>query len=233
MIGMVLFIIVIRLYLISEKSTHLQQALTHIQDDAHDAIYILTSEIKKAGNIGCARLTSDFPVAAYREYTLTAENKRIVHDHELIIRYMDYPHASLLKITNHSLWVSNHAKFLEEDILVISDCKHAEMFQVAQIKMEENKQKLITTSPLKYHYEKNAEISRLQINRYFIDKTRRTYSDGSSIYALFVETKDHRKLELVANISAIQFTRDVQSGVNISLQVTSPPFKKQWYAYAA
>ncbi|OGT37499.1 MAG: hypothetical protein A3F11_02460 [Gammaproteobacteria bacterium RIFCSPHIGHO2_12_FULL_37_14] len=249
-LGLLLTELIFSIYITNQKNDLLQQALNDIQDNANNSISQLNSALHHAGNIGCGHLSENFPIVSYRDYSVSMSNKITGNDNALTIRFMDYS-TVLLKspMQDHStLYTSNETPFTPGDILIISNCNQAEIFQLASISSSATQQKLISQQPLHYLYQPYAEIGRLIINKYYIDKTNRRNPDGSSIYALYTENIFHQKSELVEGIHHMQVTysliennysidfhaRDIidwsmVAGVNIDLTLLSPPLIKHWY----
>lgn len=254
-IGLLIISILFAIYLSSMHSYRLQNALNQLQENAQTASHILTTEIHRAGYIGCARLTEDFPLIFYPPFTLTPQNKITSSPHnEMMVRHMSLPAAVLMEPLRNasSLQVSNHVHFTSGEILMISDCKKAEVFAVKEVEVVRGMQVIYPVRPLQYHYEKQAEVSQLSINTYFIANTKRTYLDGTPLYALFVRDNNQRKFELVEGIQQMTIRYTVKQdgnlielpaeqiakgstlvGVAIDLNLISPPVNKIWHLYAA
>lgn len=253
-IGLVIVSVILEIYLTTMRSYHLQSHLNQAQDNAKITIDILTTEIHRAGYIGCARLTADFPVASYSTYTLTPQNKiTSPHANEIVIQHMGLPAAVLLgPVENASiLSVSQHVNFKPGHILMIADCKHADIFQVKAVKDVRGTRTIYSTRPLHYHYAQYAEVGQLEINTYFTADTARKYLDGTPVYALYVKN-NQGTFELVEGIQRMTVRYAIRNGsrtvelpaneitdwtnvegVAIDLNVVSPPLKKIWHLYAA
>ncbi|SRR5579885_1135090 len=252
--GIVLLGIVFEVYLGCERSLALQAALMTIQDNAETAISILHSEIDRAGYIGCSLLTNDFPIADSTDYSLSAVNRLTGTDsNQITVRYQAFPGAELLASMqgNTSMIVNNQVQFSEGDILLISDCSRAEIFQVAKVSRQHHVQTIMPRVPLHYRYAANAELDRLEINRYFVANTGRTDRDGSPMYSLYREDIHHVKSELVEGVSDMRILYSVYKagaytdvpaasvtdwsqvkGVSIDLLVSGTQSKKTWHMYA-
>ncbi|MBX3709258.1 MAG: hypothetical protein KF702_05810 [Gammaproteobacteria bacterium] len=253
-IGILLIFVLLEMYLISQRSVKLQTAMIDIQDNAYAATAILTSEIQKAGTIGCGQLTEDFPVMSYLSYTINPKNKMIGNaSNEITVRYADYPNAVLNQsmTDNITLETSQHVHFSSGDVLIISNCQRAELFTVQQVKIKGAHQELIALSPLHHKYEKYSEISRFVVNTYYVAPTNRRNQDGTIIYALFVKDIKQRKSELVENINKMKITYSFMQaekleevsadkisdwskvvGVGIDLEVRADSLKKNKYMYS-
>jgi type IV pilus assembly protein PilW len=253
-IGLLLVSVLTEMYLVNQKSLRLQTALYDSQDNAKTAISILSAEIHQAGRIGCARLTSEFPMTSIHEYRLTPENKMTGNSfNEITVRYAAYPNA-FLKLSmqdEKTIHASSDIHFASGDILLISNCKRAEIFAVEEVKIKNGVQKIIPAFSLHNLYEKNSEVSRLIINKYYIAKTNRTHQDGTPVYSLFLQDIRHHKTELVAGVDSMRVAYSVNyagnwseveanqvtdwksvAGVAIDFDLNTPPIKKSWHMYA-
>lgn len=243
MVSMVLALLLIsfilEIYLASRKSQQFRAALNQVQNNANSAFSVLGTEIRRAGYIGCARLTKEFPVHAYGYYSLTPKNKLIVLDNnKFTVRYAGYPGVILKKIPEDdlTLYTSADIRFSSGDILIISDCKQAEIFQVDKTSLKNGLQKITVKYPLHYPFSPYAEISKLEINTYFIFKTNRKSRDGKPIFALYVADIKGRKMELVEGINSMKLKVDEGPslrGVAMDLEIVVAPVKKNGYGYAA
>lgn len=230
-IGLTLVSVLTEIYLVNQKSLRLQTALYAIQDNAKSAISILSKEIHQAGNIGCTKLSSDFPLIPFREYSV---NKITGTVNEIKLSYAEYPNAFLIQpmSNNKVLCVRNNIHFSKGDVLLISNCKRAEIFLVDKVRVKDEMQEITVAFPLHDSYEKNSEVSRLVMNKYFVAKTGRMHGDKTPVYALFLEDIHHRKLELVEDVNLMRITY-ADNSVAIDLNMDTPPIKKTWHMYVA
>ena len=243
-IGLLVISVLMEIYITCQKSLALETALNTIQDNAKTINFIFQSEINKAGNIGCARLTRDFPLISPQEYPFNIANKMISpEENKITIRYAEYPNNILLQATNsdNRIYINKMVFFKPGDILLISDCKKAEIVIAAQVKKIHDNLEITLTSPLHYRYEKYAEVSRYVSNTFY-----------SSENSLFLEDIHRHKSIILSGINhmKIQYTikngdliRDVPwneisdwrniLGIAIEYQLTSGSLKKNWYFYKA
>lgn len=253
-LSLLLLSFLLGIYLTSQHSYRLQAALNHIQDNAKTAIDILNSDIKKSGYIGCARLTVDFPMVSSVDYSLTPQNKLVGTHSEIIVRHAAFPSAELQETMHdaQTLDVSKETRFSAGDILLVSDCAHAEIFQAEAVSSSRASQKIIASHPLHHQFNQYAEVSCVEINKYFIAKTRRSNQDGSPVYSLFIEDISHHKTELVEGINRMQihyyFVQKGKlteisasqiddgskvAGIAINMELVSHPIKKTWYTFVS
>lgn len=230
-IGLLFISLIVQMYLTGQQSLKLETALNTIQDNAKTINSIFQTEIQQAGNIGCAKLTKDFPIISYGEYQLNSANKiSINQENQITIRYAEYPDNTLIEFmsSDNRIYINKAVTFNAGDILIISDCKKAEIFITEEVKINHGNQQIITKSPLHNRYEKFAEVSRLVINKFYLANS----SQGKK--SLYVENIHHQKSELVSGISQmqIQFTTNTL-GVAIAYVLTAGSLKKNWYFYSA
>src|SRR3990167_3722713 len=127
LIELSLFGVIISIYLMSQQSALL-------------ATSIITKDVKKAGYIGCARLTSHF-VLPYANYSLEPQTRLRGDAHSVTLAFASFPSASLLQpIHGTSLIVSESPLFKPNDIAILSDCKHAEIVNVISAYQRQAKQ---------------------------------------------------------------------------------------------
>lgn len=253
-LGLILVACLFEIYLANQHSFELQTALHKMQNVAKTALNLLESEVQKSGNIGCARLSNDFVVQSYGDYSITPANSLMGSTNEIIVRYAKFPSVSLIKKINDNVFmIENDVHFSQGDILLISTCQHAELVQIEHVANHKTMQTITTRNVLKYDYEQGAEVSQLVINRFFVAQTKRLHPNGKPVYALYVQDIGNHTSEIVEDISYIQIMYSVMirgvltdqkaenitdwenvKGINITLQVTSDVLQpKTWYAYAS
>lgn len=251
-LGLIIVGLLFTIYVASEKNNRIRSALSTIQDNETNAISLLNRGLHQAGYIGCAHLSDHFPVIPYQDYSIHSNNKLIGNENELTVRFMDYFTVILKDIRHSIIYTTNEVKFSAGDILIISNCRQAEIFEVHSNFITSFYQKIIPKYPLQLPFYGYAEIGRLIINRYFIAKTKRTDLYGHPIYALYVRDIHERKTELVEGVNQMQLTYLVKTnnrlmdvaansindwakvvGVNINLTLVSSSLKKHWYSDVA
>lgn len=252
-ITLLILSILLKIFMVSEQSYHLQLALNQIQNQQKKAIHILRDEIHQAGYIGCAKLTKSFPMKSNLSFSILPQNKLIGGDTSLTIRHASFPPVTLQKMLKDdvTLYVNNETKFTKNDVLIIADCHQAEIFKPANIIYLNKSQKIIASLPLKHQFTKYAEISRLEINTFFIAKTKRKNQRGEFINSLFKKNIRNKKIELVEGINELKFSYLLQvndqfflqkasrvndwhkvKGVEVEISAEFSPLKKTWYLYA-
>jgi hypothetical protein len=229
---------IFKIYYISQNSFRLQASLNQIQDNARTAIDILSSEIHQAGYIGCAKLTNDFP-AISSQYPFTIKNKLAMTSTTITVRHAGFENANLINtMLNASiLEVSDNVHFKKNNILIISDCKHAEIFTVKNIIYSSGTQKISPVSPLSYQFEQNAEIAHFEVNHFFVAATNQKDHYGKPVSALYVKKLQGNSIRVVDGIKSIHIEQTMNqhrgSAIRIDLEVVSTPLCKTWYSYVA
>lgn len=240
-----LLIILVQIYFETKNAQVLQAAITDVEFNASRTISILSSELKRAGHIGCAHLSQDFPLNSNN--FISANNIIVGKDNEIQIRYVDLPGVILKQISAGTLVASHEKEFKENDILMISDCHKAEVFTVKAVQATDSLQNITPNEPLKNVYDENAEIGRVVNNRYYLDNTDAGHS-------LFVEDIEHKKIVLVDHVDEISFlytipfgsqftdvkattvadwTRVVGVAADIKVSAASSELEKIWHMYVA
>lgn len=243
-IGFLLISGLTEIYLSASRATQLQKKLIDVQTSAQSVITILHDNIKHAGFIGCAALTSDFPIVSHVPFELLPQTKLVGGDNQITVRYADYPSANvIMPITNHSqIVVNNVERFKADDIMMISDCMHAEIAKVVAVSHQANKQVITLNAPLQYLFQPNADVSRLVENTFY-----RCHQSS-----LCVRDVNNIETELVENVRAINFMYSLWRenklvdlpasaitdwslvvGVTINLQMGTAELTKPWHDYVA
>lgn len=214
------------IYLAAVKNHLAETALQNIQQNSRVAFQLLNSAIRSAGFIGCARLQNDFQVKTTEAYTITPANRvQAYHGSEikpgtnaLTIRYASMINNTLLEAMHakNTLHVTATPKISVGEALLISNCLSAEIFSAQQVIVEsDNTQEIISSHDLSQLYDKNAELSELQINTFYVGRTDRKNVDGSTIYALYMKDITQRKTELVEGIDSLQIHYSVLENGNM------------------
>lgn len=254
------------IYLASAKNHLAEAALHNIQENIRVSSQILQSELRMAGNVGCAKLQNNFPVTTSQPYNMTYDNR--LHDYQgnevkvgtdaLTVRYAN-PLPAFLIETMHDLnniHIAASPKMAVGDMVVISDCETAEMFDIQALSTASDGTQFIETNKnLTKQYKENSEVSEFEMNTFYIGKTDRKSATGVAIYALYMEDRNFHKTELVEGVDAMQIRYTVfEQGnmrekssdevenwaqvVGVSLQLDFDslnffPLKKTAYTYVA
>ena len=232
-----------------ERRHQIINQLNEIKYTGQTAIDLLNSELHQAGYIGCQSLNKANPVISHVPETITLENRIVGYQNGVSVRHRSERSVQLLKkMHDYShMYVSYDIKFHSNELLMISDCQHAEIFKLAKVTSTGHGQQLTLVTPLTFLFDKTAEVGRLEINKFYLDKPKHP---NEQTYAIFLENIHHEKFELIDKIQQmklnylvlqkdqlIELTVDqvtdwsTVKGVTVELRLQQPNFKKTWYAY--
>jgi hypothetical protein len=220
------------IYLTAQTSFTTQSDLSQLQDNARIAASFLTHDIHLAGYIGCAKLTADFPLKNTTDFILNADNKISVNKDSITVRHADTAHDNLLApMSDYSiLQTAQDVKFFVDDILLIADCKSADIFKVKEIYRISGGQEIMAEKPLSNFYQMDAEVSKLEFNTYTAGNTGRLNNKNEPVYALYLNNT-----ELVEGVKELRAVLDQDKAkiTGISLLLTLMPASRQWRHYIA
>lgn len=210
---------IMEIYLATENNHLTLTALSSLQENGNIAIQLLSSDIRIAGYIGCAKLTPHFPLTTHVATSMTPENKienyqsvAIKEESDAItLRHASSENATLLQPMQSKsiLSITQKPKFHQNDNLIISDCKTAEIFSIKKIVASKDKRQIFTRQPLNTYFNAFAEVNLLKITTYFIGKTERHDATGAPIYALYKMDENFNKTELVEGIKNMKIDYDM------------------------
>lgn len=249
-IGVILMGILAQTFLSSQSSLRRLAGMARALDNAQTALHIIDSEVRMAGYIGCPRLSASFIVASNGEHPLTLQN-RIQGDglDAITVRHAQARNVLVLgeNARQGVLDVTNHVYFNANDIVLVSDCRHAEIARIKTVSRIHGMQEISFTQLLHYRYDKSAEISLFEQNRIFVGADRH----DNSKKALFVRDIHGSSHELVEGIANAKFLysipdaeglRDVQAAdvtdwsavaaVTLEIGLDTDTGYKTWHAYA-
>lgn len=248
-ISMIITSMLIEIYITMQRNYRLQIALNEMQGTAKKVMSIMSGNIKNAGNIGCARLSKDFPIVSYAPFSLFPNNKITGNSSEIMVMHAAYPEAKFIGLSNPSIMlIGTRMNVKAGFVFIISDCKHAEVFTVVNAVVVNQVTKLTINHALQYQYEKDAEVSMLEANKFFVAKTRRMYANGKPIYALYCTNIYGNKYELADGVTNIRFEYDISEppfhanqitdastviGVSIQMDLDVSPLEKTWFGYVS
>jgi len=207
MIAIALSMIVISLFstlLLTARHQQIVQAtLNELQENARTAFHILTTEISMAGYIGCPALSNDFPLLNHTTAPFTPQTSLSGTDNSFTVQHTEMPASTALS-TSPEIQVMSDVNYKPRDIMLITDCLHAEIFVVASIASHGDIQTLRPVTALQNNYDSLAEVGRLASNTYFIENN---YLVKKDIHG--------QKQFLVAGIKRMQIIYSAQIGDEI------------------
>jgi len=206
---------VLEIYLLAENTRHLQSNIITLQENAEIISLILKNNIKASSWFGCAKLTDDFPFKNHLPFLLNQKNHIVPYQSDQVKAGSDAVqiwHSSIRSDVilkkmqgNSALYISSGLRIVANDNLIISDCRTAEAFRVKEvIQMKDKVQKIIPAKPLDKIYEKNSEINKLEMEAFFIGKTKRFNEKHNAIYAFYSKDMSGKKTEWIENVSQMK-----------------------------
>lgn len=200
-----------------------QQLLQSHQRDANKLMLILSDEIAAAGHIGCPRVSASFTVIPYLDNSLTVMNALESEERSITLRYQSFPGATLLFANSHPsrLIADRKLQFHPNQIGIISDCLHAEIFQVKAVHQHHDSQVIDTMLPLHFSYLPFAELGHYIVHRYELQHSQLVRIDDNQ-----------RKNVLIEGIDDLQFSDD-GLGVSYHFVTKRQSSIKKWSGYAA
>jgi len=230
-LSLLILILLTSVYLMLAQQRQQQVDLIIVQDNLRTALQILRSDIQAAGYSGCARSYPDFSWGSTPILHLN-QTQTVVQ-----LWYRDYQADAVLELskqTNH-LEVSSEVKMNPNDMVLISDCRHAELFQVIHVSEKSGRQKLVSSLPLKYAYGEDAELGLMKLNTYSVEETGRHDAQGQSIRALYLSSTWGAKQELVEGIEKMTLRSVLndqgKQAVSLQLEARQGKLHKRVFAF--
>ena len=233
MLSLLLIAMLTKIYLVLRHTIDEQRSLQHQQHAAEKMVAILTDEVHMAGHLGCHKLTNQFHVDTTVAHTLTAENFLTVEAKTMTVKYQSFPGAVLVENMKHPsrMVVDTGVRFRVGQILVISDCAHAEIFQVGDVRKILDKQIIDAKHGLHHLYRQYTEIGSLTSRHYFLGKSYYQQKNRPVNYALMRRNIDGSQQEMVDEIDRLSFQRD-ESGVYFDFETKHSSSRQAWHGYA-
>ncbi len=218
-------------------SLNMQSSIYQLQASANTVFDAIVSEIQQAGYIGCAHIMPGFPIYSDGEDALSINNQLEVKDNYFISRHASYINVALIQQSNnlHTLYVGDEIKFKTRDKLIISDCLHAEIFQVRKIYHLQHQQKLETLTPLHSMFAEGAEIAYFEVNRYFVAPSTHKFDGGHWVSTFNVDSNQYGRRQLQDGIEQMRLQSIMSSGklqgVGFTLWFHLNDLRRQWHGY--
>jgi len=233
------------IYSASQRSYKTQVLL---QDEASSMQLLsayLVNKIHLVGYIGCAKLTSNFPIKSHINWQLTPSNRIVGTDTELIMQGAEAIGSAIKEISNdkQTVVVAQGIGFAEGDTVLISDCTQAEIVQVSKVVNHADDQWLQLSSALNFHYGEEAEMRKVIKNHFYFSQETST---------LYQESLTHEKLTIIKQIanlhilysvivnnqlhdfSAVEITDwSKVSGIAVTIDLQHSLRQSTWHIYAS
>lgn len=234
-ISIILLSLLSVIYLATENQNIFIATLNTVNENSRFALQKLSHELKMAGFIGCPTLRPDLLLNNATAYPLNSSNivelnQDAIGSTRLTVRHRSARADTLAQpMTEPSrLELSAHFQIENEAVLVISDCRHADIFQAKQVTQQAGGQRIVSFTPLRYRYSQGAEIGLLEVNTYWIEK--------NALYQLDLSGNKSELVEGIQRLKAEFIKPDESSGrrgVLIELEIQQRKLKKSAYAFVA
>lgn len=235
---------VFQIFIGSKASYRMNEGLARLQETGRFAADILAGDIRMAGYQGCMTLDQITPnvivanppedLDLYNpENVLTGEDnlaagddlvdnhRAVVGTDSLTIRKASSSGADLtgnMTADNANIQINgNPAGFEQNDILMITDCANADIFQASSVSNSSgtitiaHANNVNTTNRLSKAYQDDATVMAFESITYYVADTNRDNETGDPIYGLYAQRLDDT-VELVAGVEDMQ----VLYGVDIN-----------------
>jgi type IV pilus assembly protein PilW len=179
---------IINIFIYSKNIYQLIQSLKTIPIKARLAFHLLSHDIRMAGFIGCVplndvlsfnnHLSGDTSLVVWHKGDTTANLSlpklaRYQKDSDaILIQFLDPNTFPIKEAKFNHIVLADKVVFRPKDVLLISDCQHAELIHWNNIH-------------LTYHYQMDSEIGLFNKIIYYIADTGRINEIGQRIYALY------------------------------------------------
>lgn len=208
----------INIFIHNKNIYHLTQGLNTISTKARMAFHLLSHDIRMAGFIGCVRLIDNLPlinsyltgdtslVVWHKGYTtakLGLPNlARYQKDSDaILIQFLDPNTFPVKEAKSSHIVLAHRVVFQPKDVLLISDCQHAEFTHWSNIH-------------LTYSYQVDSEIGVFNKIIYYIADTGRKSETGQKIYALYrrnLNQSFYKPIELIEGIKRMTIRLGMQN----------------------
>lgn len=196
----------INIFIHSKNIDQLTRGLNEIQTKVQLAFHLLSHDIRMAGFIGCVRLIDFLPLNSYLtpstrlvvwhkgNTTAKLSLPRLVHyqndSDAILVQFLDPNTFQIKNAQSDQIVLASRKAFRPKDILMISDCLHAERIHWNHIH-------------LIYRYHLDSEIGFFNKIIYYIGDTGRYSENGQRIYALYrrnLNQSIHKPVELIEGV---------------------------------
>ncbi|MEJ2399462.1 MAG: PilW family protein [Gammaproteobacteria bacterium] len=197
-ISAILLLGVVQVFVISRHSYHLDNGLAHAQENARFAVHTMSEDIRMAGYIGCR---------AANVANILKNNTNYLYDFDTPYQITQVNGSGAL--ASSSFQLSTTAGLSQFDIVMVSDCNQASIFQITNTKPSTNNTVVhqtgtgtpgnctnnmgspvpttgcTNTSGTNYAYGLSAGMLKLVATAYYIGKS--TSGTGNALYRLSMD----------------------------------------------
>lgn len=228
-LGMIVSIGMYELLISHLANYHYVEQLIQVQEKGRVLSELLQSDIRTAGYIGCAKLSSSFSLIQHQnnsaisfsmQNVLKGYSPHSLHDLPqlnstdldpdsdiLMIKKMSVESSELISsiVNPFQLIVTTTIEFKPNDIAIIADCRHADIFKVEKVTPDRNKQyQILQTDHALRHYQWGANVGLLQSDVFYIANTHRVNFEGQAIYAMYLLDIYGQKYELADGVNKMK-----------------------------
>lgn len=218
-LSLILSLAFIQTMLIVKNIYKRQEGLARIQENARTLHHIIGELVSSSGALGCNRMTDEIGVVIHpgvNEQKLgltpfTGIDRQIASNtsDSLWIQYAHkgYPLAQASTGEQGYFVIHGTPHWKENRILVLSDCRHAEIFKLAEKSQVVNKhfsQVAFKSVSGTYRYDTSAQIARLRSVLLYVAQTGRYNEYNEPILALFSKDFNGRTQERVEGVEAMK-----------------------------
>jgi type IV pilus assembly protein PilW len=230
-IGLILLTFASKLYINLQKTAYFTQASFEIYENESIAFAWLARDIRMAGFIGCPNL-ADVSIADKEQLLIPAVigwhqgvsssgslfpiQKALKTSDVLCLEYADPNRTEIISAQAGTIRFVKKPPFSQEAILLLSDCRHAEVLQLGHMQ-------------LKHRYANDAMISPFYRIAYFVASTGRKNLAKQPIYALYRQDLNAptHPTELVENIEKLEVHYGTLTDQGV-LQYVTANHVKRW-----
>ncbi len=185
-----------QLFFHQQQQYHQQQRLLAMQENKRLALHILHNTIQGAGDAGClpvshlhfhnnivqlsvdAKIAQGYAIYGFHGHeggwtpALPAQliGKVATQTDVIWVEKASYERANLtqtMRVASDPIYISQKKLFEIGDVVLIADCKHADLFTVNQVS-EYSQGQILHPNQLSRHYGKDAQVMRWEIDSYYL-----------------------------------------------------------------
>jgi hypothetical protein len=179
---------------------------------------ILQNAITHAGYLGCQSAYGNVTVVDHLHAYKDVHPWLQVTPDTLDVMYLSPEATQVLELPGaDEVLVGESFSIKAGDVVVISDCRHAEIVKASSVRTANQKTKIVFEQSLSYEYEGFVTIGKLIVNQFYLKNTSRRDERGNRIKSLYVRNTSGRNQETVLGINALSF---LKSNNNIDVNLT-------------